>query len=204
MRGRPLSDEDYDASRWIVEPFRLFDCCMENDCAAAATVAAEEARDFPHPPAYLLGAAQGSEHRNQARVYNAPKFGSASFTTVAPRLFAQAGVKPSEVDVAQSYENFTGGVLMSLIEHGFCAPEEANDFFQLENLIAPSGRLPLNTSGGNLAEAYIHGMGLIVEAVRQVQNRSTAQVPDVEISFSSAGPMVSPCSNLLLGGANTL
>jgi acetyl-CoA acetyltransferase len=205
MQGRPLSDEDYDASRWIVEPFRLFDCCMENDCAAAVIVmAAEEAGDFPHPPAYLLAAAQGSEHRNQARIYNAPNFGSASFTTVGPRLFAQAGVKPSEVDVAQSYENFTGGVLMSLIEHGFCAPEEANAFFRLDNLVAPTGRLPLNTSGGNLAEAYIHGMGLIVEAVRQVQNRSTAQVPDVEISFMSAGPMVSPCSNLLLGGANTL
>jgi acetyl-CoA acetyltransferase len=205
MQGRTLTDDAYDASRWIVEPFRLFDCCMENDCAAAVIlVGSSQAKDFRHPAAYLLGAAQGSEYRNQARIYNAPKFASSSFSTVGPRVFAQAGVKPSEVDVAQSYENFTGGVLMSLIEHGFCAPEEANEFFTLENLTAPAGGLPLNTSGGNLAEAYIHGMGLIVEAVRQVQNRSTAQVPNVNISFMSAGPMVSPCSNLLLGSEATL
>lgn len=205
MYGRPLTDDKYDQSRWIVEPFRLYDCCMENDCAGAViVVAAEEAPHYRQAPAYILGAAQGSEYRNQARIHNAPNYGSASFTTVAPRLFAQAGVKPSEVDVAQSYENFTGGVLMSLIEHGFCSPEEANEFFIIENLTAPSGQLPLNTSGGNLAEAYIHGMGQIMEAVRQVQGRSTAQVPDVEISFVSSGPMVSPCSNMLLGGATTL
>ncbi|AEG50842.1 acetyl-CoA acetyltransferase-like protein [Sphingobium chlorophenolicum L-1] len=206
MNGSPLTVEKYDASRWIIEPgFRLYDCCMENDCAAAIIlVAADEAQALHQQPAYILGAAQGSEYRNQARVYNAPNFASSSFSTVGPRLFEQAGVKPSEVDVAQSYENFTGGVLMSLIEHGFCAPEEANTFFTLENLTAPGGRLPLNTSGGNLAEAYIHGMGLIVEAVRQVQGRSTAQVPEVNISFVSSGPMVSPCSNLLLGNRSTL
>src|SRR5205085_2625209 len=130
----PLTPQKYDESRWIIEPgFRLYDCCMENDCAAAIIlVAAEEAEDARQRPAYLLGAAQGSEYRNQARVYNAPRFASASFSTVGPRLFEQAGIKPSEVDVAQSYENFTGGVLMSLIEHGFCAPEEANEFFSVE------------------------------------------------------------------------
>lgn len=205
MRGKPLTDEMYDESRWIVEPFHLYDCCMENDCAAAIIlVAAEEAGDFQQVPAYLLGGAQGSEYRNQARVYNAPRFASSSFTTVGPRLFEQAGIKPSEVDVAQSYENFTGGVLMSIVEHGFCSPDEANAFFTLENLTAPTGRLPLNTSGGNLAEAYIHGMGLIVEGVRQIQGRSTAQVADANVSFVSSGPMVSPCSNLLFGSRSTL
>jgi acetyl-CoA acetyltransferase len=205
MQGKPLTEEAYGESRWIVEPFRLYDCCMENDCAAAIIlVAAEEAEDLCQRPAYLLGGAQGSEYRNQARIYNAPLFASSSFSTVGPRLFEQAGIKPSDVDVAQSYENFTGGVLMSIIEHGFCPPEEARDFFTLENLTAPSGKLPLNTSGGNLAEAYIHGMGLIVEAVRQTQGRSTAQVPDAQISFVSSGPMVSPCSNLLFGTRSTL
>jgi acetyl-CoA acetyltransferase len=113
-------------------------------------------------------------------------------------------VKPSDVDVAQIYENFTGGVLMSVIEHGFCEPEEANDFFRVENLVAPSGRLPLNTSGGNLAEAYIHGMGHILEGVRQVRGTSTSQVPDVRISFVGSGPMVSPVSSMLLGGENSI
>jgi acetyl-CoA acetyltransferase len=205
MYGKPLTGAAYDESRWIVEPHHLFDCCMENDCAAAIVVmSAEAARDLKQKPAYILGAAQGSEYRNQARIHNAPRYGSSSFSSVAPRLFAQAGVTPSDVDVAQTYENFTGGVLMSLIEHGFCAPEEANAFFTVENLSAPSGRLPLNTSGGNLAEAYVHGMGHILEGVRQIRGTSTSQVPNANISFVASGPMVSPTSNLLLGSGNTL
>ncbi len=139
MHGRPLTAEAYDASRWIVEPFRLFDCCMENDGAAALVlVSAERARDLRRPPAYLLGVAQGSEHRNAARGHNAPVYASSSFTTVAPHLWEMAGLGPKDVDVVQSYENFTGGVLMSLVEHGFFAPEEANDFLTPENLIAPA------------------------------------------------------------------
>ncbi|MHA3794039.1 MULTISPECIES: thiolase C-terminal domain-containing protein [Sphingomonadales] len=205
MHGRPLTEQAYEESRWIVEPHHLFDCCMENDCAAAVIVmSAEAAKDLKQKPAYILGAAQGSEYRNQARVHNAPRYGSASFSSVGPRLFAEAGVTPADVDVAQTYENFTGGVLMSLIEHGFCAPEEANDFFKLENLIAPSGRLPLNTSGGNLAEAYVHGMGHILEGVRQIRGTSTSQVPGASIAFVGSGPMVSPVSDLLLGNGNTL
>src|SRR3546814_5873826 len=91
-----------------------------------------------------------------------------------------AGVKPSEVDVLQSYENFTGGVMMSIVEHGFCTPEEANDFLVPKNLYAPTGKLPLNTSGGNLAECYMHGLELQIEAVRQLRGESTSQVPKVD------------------------
>src|SRR2546426_9467477 len=124
MHGRPLSAEAYDASRWIVEPFRLYDCCLENDGAAALIlVPPERARDLRRPPVYLLGAAQGSEHRNAAPVHNAPLYGTSSFTTVAPNLYAMAGVEPKDVRVVQSYENFTGGVLMSLVEHGFFKAE---------------------------------------------------------------------------------
>ena len=87
--------EAYDASRWIVEPFRLFDCCMENDGAAALIlVAAERARDLRQRPAYLLGVAQGSEYRNAARGHNAPLYATSSFTTVAPHLYEMAGVAP--------------------------------------------------------------------------------------------------------------
>ena len=94
MHGRPLTAEAYDDSRWIVEPFRLFDCCMENDGAAALVlVSAERARDLRHPPAYLLGVAQGSEYRNAARGHNAPTYASSSFTTVAPHLYAMAGAR---------------------------------------------------------------------------------------------------------------
>jgi acetyl-CoA acetyltransferase len=94
---------------------------------------------------------------------------------VAPALFRMAGIAPADVGVVQSYENFTGGVLMALAEHGFFKPEEANEFLTLDNLLAPSGKLPLNTSGGNLAECYMHGFELVLEAVRQVRGTSTSQ-----------------------------
>ena len=205
MHGRPLSAEGYDASRWIVEPFRLYDCCMENDGAAALVlVSADRARDLRRAPAYLLGVAQGSEYRNAARGHNAPTYASASFTTVAPHLWEMAGVGAKDVDVVQSYENFTGGVLMSLVEHGFFAPEEANDVLTFENLIAPHGRLPLNTSGGNLAECYMHGLELQIEAVRQLRGHSTSQVEDARLGLVISGPMVTPVSSMLLGTADTL
>ena len=205
MHGRPLSTEAYDASRWIVEPFRLYDCCLENDGAAALVlVSAERARDLRQRPAYLLGAAQGSEHRNGARSHNAPLYASASFTTVAPRLYEMAGIGPKDVDVVQSYENFTGGVLMSLVEHRFFAAAEANAFLTVENLLAPDGLLPLNTSGGNLAECYMHGLELQIEAVRQLRRQSTSQVPDARVAMVISGPMVTPVSSLILGGEAVL
>jgi acetyl-CoA acetyltransferase len=205
MHGRPLTAEAYDASRWIVEPFRLFDCCMENDGAAALVlVSAERARDLRRPPAYLLGVAQGSEYRNAARAHNAPTYASSSFTTVAPHLWEMAGLGPEDVHVVQSYENFTGGVLMSLVEHGFFAAEEANDFLTPENLMAPTGKLPLNTSGGNLAECYMHGLELQIEAVRQIRGASTAQVPKADVSMVISGPMVTPVSSMIFGTEATL
>jgi acetyl-CoA acetyltransferase len=204
MHGRPLTAEAYDASRWIVEPFRLYDCCLENDGAAAViVVSAERARDLRPRPAYLLGVAQGSEHRNAARAHNAPLYATASFTTVASRLYAMAGVAPADVQVVQSYENFTGGVVMSLVEHGFFPAKEANDVLVVDNLLAPHGRLPLNTSGGNLAECYMHGLELVIEAVRQIRGESTSQVPDAQVSMVISGPMVTPVSSLILGGAAT-
>ena len=92
--------------------------------------------------------------------------------------------------MVQSYENFTGGVVMSMVEHGFCAPEEANEFFTLENLIAPDGRLPLNTSGGNLAECYMHGLELQIEAVRQIRGESRTRCRTPKVALVSSGPMV--------------
>jgi hypothetical protein len=87
--------------------------------------------------------------------------------------------------------------MMSLVENGFCGPEEVEEFCSLENFSAPNGRLPLNTSGGNLAECYTHGLELENEAVRQVRGTSTAQVPDVELSFVAAGPVTAVVSNVL-------
>jgi acetyl-CoA acetyltransferase len=204
MYGRPLDEGAYDASRWIVEPFHLYDCCLENDGAAAIVlVAAERAKDFPHPPCYVLAAVSGSHHRAGASVHNTPDYASSSFTTVAPRLYKMAELGPSDVDVLQSYENFTGGVMMSIVEHGFCQPDEVNEFFTVENFTAPKGKLPLNTSGGNLAECYMHGLGLNVEAVRQIRGESTSQVPDAEVAMVTSGPMVTPVSSCIFGSEAT-
>jgi acetyl-CoA acetyltransferase len=205
MYGKPLNQEKYDESRWIVEPFRLFDCCMENDGAAALVlVAADRAKDFPHRPVYVLGAATGSVGRAAASPHNAPDYASAGFTTVAPDVFRMAGLSPADVGVVQSYENFTGGVVMALSEHGFFRPEDANDFLTLENLTAPSGRLPLNTSGGNLAECYMHGLELVLEAARQVRGTSTSQAARNDVALVTGGPMVAPASSLLLGSEAVL
>ena len=115
-----------------------------------------------------------------------------------------AKLGPGDVDVLQSYENFTGGVLMSMAEHGFFKPEEANEFLTLENLLAPRAKLPLNTSGGNLAECYMHGLELQIEAVRQIRGQSTAQVPDAHVAGVIAGPMVTPVSTMIVGSQETL
>lgn len=201
MYGRPLTEEKYDESRWITEPFHLYDCCQENDGAAAVIVtSAERAKDLRHVPTYILAAAQGSSIRQgEATVHNEPEYASSDFQTLAPRLYRAAGVSPSDIDVVQSYENFTGGVMMALAEHGFFAPEEANEFLQLDNLTAPGGKLPLNTSGGNLAHCYMHGLELIAEAIFQLRGTSPNQVKDPELALVISGPMVAPASNVLFG-----
>jgi acetyl-CoA acetyltransferase len=205
MYGRPLDEKTYDASRWIVEPFHLFDCCQENDGAAALIlVSAEQARDMAQRPAYLLAAAQGSQYRCGSASFNAPDLATAGFKTVAPRLYEMADVTPKDVDAVQAYEHFTGGVVMSLAEHGFFEPEEANDVLKVENLLAPYGSLPLNTSGGNLAECYMHGLGLQIEAVRQIRGESPNQVKDCNVGLVIAGPLVTPVSSLIVGSEAVL
>jgi acetyl-CoA acetyltransferase len=205
MYGKPLDAAKYDASRWIVEPFHLYDCCMENDGAAALVLMdAEQAQACAQEPVYLLGAAAGSGPRFGSYAHNSPDYGSANFATVAPELYRMAGVGPQDVGVVQAYENFTGGVLMALAEHGFFKPEEANDFLTTDKLIAQGGRLPLNTSGGNLAECYVHGFELVLEAVRQVRGTSTNQVERNDVALVVGGPMVSPVSDLLLGSKDVL
>jgi len=207
MYGKPLSEEAYDNSRWITEPFHLFDCCQENDGAAAVIlVSAERAKELKQKPAYVLGAAMGAGYRvhNTQDGFATPDLASSHFKTVARNLWEMAKVGPQDVDVVQCYENFTGGVLMSLVEHGFFKPEEAMDFLKLENLLAPTGKLPLNTSGGNLAECYMHGLELQIEAVRQLRGQSTSQVPKVDVSLAVSGPMVTPVSTIVFGSEATI
>ena len=202
MQGRPLDGETYDSSRWITEPFRLYDCCLENDGAAAVIVmATDQAADVTDTLVYPLSVQQGGPYRSGATVHNEPDYVTSSFKTTAPYLYAQAGLGPQDIDVVQSYENFTGAVVMSLIEHGLCTYENANEVLTVENLTAPDGSLPLNTSGGNLAECYMHGLGLQIEAIRQIRGTSTNQVPGAKVALANAGPMVEVASTALYGTA---
>ena len=205
MYGRPLSEETYESSRWIVEPFHLYDCCQENDGAAAMiVVSAERARDMKAKPTYLLAAVAGSHYRAGASVHNTPDYATSTFKTLAPRLYDMAGITAADVDVLQSYENFTGGVMMSIVEHGFCEPDACNEYFVKERFLAPGADLPLNTSGGNLAECYMHGLGLNIEAVRQIRGESSNPVPGADVSMVISGPMVTPVSASIFGSEATL
>lgn len=202
--GRPLTKEDYLASRWIVEPFRLFDCCQENDGAAAAIVtSAQRAGDFRKKPAYIRAAAQGIEYRGSAggavgAGYADPDFPTTHFSVVAEDLWSRAGVGPEDVQVAQFYENFTAMTMMALCEMGFTTPDNVERWLTDGNIRWPDGRLPINTSGGNLAEAYIHGFQIVNEAVRQIRGESTCQVANVRNSLLVAGPGALPASAALL------
>ena len=197
-RGMPLTREAYDESRWIAEPFHLFDCCPENDGAAAVVVTSfERARDLRKGAVPILAAAQGLEHRGGVGAFNEAPFPTAHFRHCGESLWRNAGVGPEDVDVAQFYENFTGPVLMAITEMGFCPPDGLDKWVTSGALRWPNGELPINTSGGNIGEAYIHGFELVNEAVRQIRGESTSQVRGAELSLVVAGPGYAPGSAVL-------
>ncbi|MGW0018488.1 thiolase C-terminal domain-containing protein [Rhodococcus sp. NPDC003382] len=201
--GRPLDEPAYEASRMIVEPYRLYDCSRENDGAVALILVAADRAEKLHPnPAYVLAGAQGAMGGYATDTENDPDYSSAGFSGssgVAETLWKNAGLGPDQVDVAQVYENFSGSGVAALIDHSLCPPgAEAGKVMTVENLTAPHGLLPVNTSGGNLADSFVNGMGLAVEAVRQVRGTSTNQVPDAKVSLFIGGPMAALSSSILL------
>lgn len=200
MYGKPLTREAYHESRWIAEPFHLYDCCQANDGAAAVVLtSAERARDLPNRPVYVMAGTSGVEPRGGLWAMNDDAFPNGRYRSVGERIWAMAGIEPPDIDVAQFYENFTGTTLMAITDMGFCPPEGLNDFLADGAIQGPDGRLPVNTAGGNLGEGYIHGFQLINEAVRQVRGESTCQVADVQWSLSVAGPGTPPSSAVLFG-----
>jgi acetyl-CoA acetyltransferase len=204
-RATVLDDETYDNARLISEPFRLFDCSRENDAGVAViVVSADRARDLSQRPAYILSAPMGALEGAGALEENIRPYSRAGQLGVARRMWGESGYGPADVDVAQVYQNFTALGVGALIDHGFCTPETAGAFLTLENLIAPAGRLPVNTSGGDLAEGFVHGMGLVLEAVRQIRGTSTNQVPGAKLSLMTGGPGDTMSSTALLGAAETL
>ncbi|OLL75961.1 3-ketoacyl-CoA thiolase [Pseudonocardia sp. Ae168_Ps1] len=200
-----LDAATYDASRWISEPYRLYDCSRENDAGSAVIlVSAERAKDLRPTPAYLLGAPMGAAGSWGMREESGDPYWSAGFQGVADRLWRETGYGPGDVDVAQIYENMTGMGVSALIEHGFCTLEGAGEFVTVDNLVAPTGTLPVNTSGGNLAEGFVHGMSLVGEAVRQIRGTSCNQVPDATLSLMTGGPGDPVVSTALLAGSAAL
>ncbi|HEY2430092.1 MAG TPA: lipid-transfer protein [Acidimicrobiales bacterium] len=199
--GQPITLEDHQASRWIVEPLHLLDCCQESDGAQALViVSTERARDLPQPPAVIEAAAQGSgpQQENMTSYYRDDLGGLPEMGVVARQLWATTGLGPDDIDVAILYDHFTPFVLCQLEEFGFCGRGEAKDFLRDGN-IEVGGKLPVNTHGGQLGEAYIHGMNGIAEGVRQVRGQSVNQVPNVDHVLVTAGTGV-PTSGLILTG----
>jgi acetyl-CoA acetyltransferase len=198
--GKPLSREEYHDSRWIVEPFHLFDCCPENDGAAAIVVTTpERARDLDRTSVPILACAQGLGPKMGIHAFQERWLGRMYYANVGEAIWQRAGVKPADIDVVQLYENFSGPVMIALCEMGFCEPDEVEAFVANGALEGPNAKLPFNTSGGNIGEAYIHGFELVNEAVRQIRGDSTCQVENPELSLVVAGPGYAPGSSVLFG-----
>ncbi|ATZ25569.1 lipid-transfer protein [Streptomyces lavendulae] len=194
FHGKPITLADHAASRWIVEPLRLLDCCQETDGGQALVVTTtERARDLRRRPAVITAAAQGAGRRQEAMTsfYRDDLTGLPEMDVVARQLWRTSGLHPADIDVAVLYDHFSPFVLMQLEEFGFCGPGEAADFVAAD-------ALPLNTHGGQLGEAYLHGMNGIAEAVRQLRGTSVNQVAGAGHVLVTAGTGV-PTSGLILG-----
>ncbi|MEU8473900.1 lipid-transfer protein [Streptomyces hygroscopicus] len=194
FHGKPITLADHAASRWIVEPLRLLDCCQETDGGQALVVTSvERARELRRPPAVVTAAAQGAGRGQEQMTsfYRDGLTGLPEMGVVAGQLWRGSGLTPADVDVAILYDHFTPFVLMQLEEFGFCGRGEAAGF-------VAEDALPLNTHGGQLGEAYLHGMNGIAEAVRQIRGTSVNQVAGAARVLVTAGTGV-PTSGLLLG-----
>lgn len=170
---KPLSLDEYHNSRYIVEPLHVMDYCLINDGGVALIMcAADEAADYPNPPAYVLGYGQQGQLINS----DFPPGDNWCDATraVGERTYRMADVKRTDVDALMVYDNFSPNVLFALEGLGFCEQGEGGDYIQ-GGQIGIGGELPLNTSGGHLSESYMQGWGLTVEAVRQIRRTCGAR-----------------------------
>ena len=204
MGKKPMTLDDYYASPMIADPHHLFDCCLESDGACAVVVTTEErARDLSRRPVEILASEQGAPQGYAFGPFTNANVADEIYATggteeMANRLWGKAGLKPSDVDVAQIYDHFTGCVLMQIEDYGFCARGEGGPFIESGALSWKDGTLPTNTHGGSLSEAYIHGLNHVVEGVRSLRGESTSPVEGAEVCLVTSGACV-PSSALVLG-----
>jgi acetyl-CoA acetyltransferase len=186
MRDRKLDWDTYRQARMISEPLRLFDLCLENDGACAFVITgADLARELRDDPVYVLSATQTlAPYREPMGIY-VPDLLELFPPAAADRLFGQAGVTRKDIDVAEFYDATSYMPLRSLESYGF-APDGAGWRYVLDHGTGPDSPLPVNTHGGHLSEAYLHGMNGIVEAVRQLRGTACNQVPDAEVALVGA------------------
>jgi acetyl-CoA acetyltransferase len=190
----PLTLADYHRSRWIVEPFHLFDCCLvSNGGLAVIVTSAERAGDAKRPPVYVLGMGQGHPGGDPVETLTsgAPLAKQAAFT--------MAGIDLSDIDVVELYDCYTFTVIVTLEDYGFCAKGEGGPLVA-DGRIAPGGSLPLNTGGGQLSSFYMWGMTPVSEAVIQLRgNGGARQVADAQVALVSGnGGILSTHATLVL------
>ncbi len=188
--GKPITLEEHQSSKWIVEPIlRLLDCCQESDGGVAIVVTSlERARHLKQKPVRIVGACQSIPYNVEviSNYYHADLSMMPEAEGTAKRLYAQTGMKPSDMQVAMIYDAFTPQVLKQIEAFGFCKRGEGKDFVK-DGHIGRGGSLPVNTNGGLIGEAYIHGMNNVAEAVRQIRGTSVNQVNNVHNVLVSSG-----------------
>ncbi len=198
--GKPLTLDEHQNARMICDPLRLFDCCQETDGACAAIITTpERARDLRAGGAIIrgIGQAAGADQEVMTSFYRKSVAAIPEMDSVAKQTYEMSGLGPDDLDAAIIYDAFSSIVLMQLESFGLCGPGEAKDFVADDNL-GLGGRLPTNTHGGQLSEAYIHGMNGVNEGVRLIRGDSVNQPPNNDHVLVTAGIGV-PTSAMILG-----
>ncbi len=180
---KPITIEDHQNSKMIADPFRLLDCSLISDGAAALLVTrADRARDCRQPPVDILGTGYSCEH---SEIVSSRSMTMTAARGAARRAFESAGISPQDVDVAELYDCFTAVVLVTLEDYGFCEKGEGGGFVE-GGRIELEGALPVNTHGGLLSHAHIGGISHLTEAVTQLRHQAgLRQVNDARVAVAS-------------------
>jgi acetyl-CoA acetyltransferase len=200
-----ITHEEYFSARMIADPLCLYDFTLESDGAVAViTTTADRAKDLPNPPVYVLGSATAGDGR-WGRGINWLGMDDDLFTTAGARLsanelYAKSGLSPSDINVALLYDHFSPAVFLQLEDYGFCGRGEAGDFVADGNTTI-EGRLPVNTHGGHLGEAYVVGMTHVAEGIEQIRGTAINQVSGAEVALVTGGPSILPVGAILFGSS---